>query len=375
MLYNESIYSQLVGELANQPPWASALRLTTSAALPLTLQNGFPVSSSTGSSGTGIITNTFAVNPNYNVGYAQVWNLSTETALMDNTSLVITYTGTKGTGLDMLFAFNRSGQSASGAPFTVPNAGTFTYDTTGGNSIYNALQVRLQHRMSHGMMFNAIYTYGKSIDDASSIGGGSSVVVQNPEDIRAEYGLSSFDIRHQLRANYVYALPFGDGHRFAQKGFASAAFGNWRFSGNIAAQTGTPFTAKVQGNSLLNTGGGGAFATRANQTCDPNLPSGQQTVLNFFNTSCFTVPSGEFGDAARNTIIGPGMFTWNAQLAKTIPFGRDRNRRIDVRLEITNLTNTPHFTGLSTVVGSSTFGQITSAGGNRTMDIMTRVNF
>jgi hypothetical protein len=69
------------------------------------------------------------------------------------------------------------------------------------------------------------------------------------------------------------------------------------------------------------------------------------------------------------------MFSWNAQFAKQINFGKDRNRRVDIRWEITNLTNTPHFAGLSTVVGSSTFGQITGASGSRTMDIMTRVNF
>ena len=384
MLYNEGIYGQLAGELANQFPWANSERFTTAtcqaSSQTLTLQTGFP-SACLSSSGISI-TNTYAVNPDYKVGYAQVWNLSSETALMDNTSLTVTYTGTKGTGLDMLFAFNRSGRSTPGTPYTVPDAGTFTYDTTGGNSIFHSLQVRLQHRMSHGMMFNTIYTYGKSIDDASSIGGGSSVVVQNPQDISAEYGLSSFDIRHQLRANYVYALPLGDGHRFAQKGLTSDLFGNWRFSGNIAAQTGTPFTAKVQGSSVANTGGGGAFASRADQSCDPNLPASERTVLHYFNTACFGTPTESCldgtelcGTAGRNTIIGPGMFTWNAQLAKTIPFGRDRNRRVEVRLEITNLTNTPHFTGLSTVVGSSTFGQITSAGGNRTMDINTRVNF
>ena len=62
-------------------------------------------------------------------------------------------------------------------------------------------------------------------------------------------------------------------------------------------------------------------------------------------------------------------------MAKTFPFGKDQNHRVDLRWEITNLTNTPHFTGLSTVVGSSTFGRVTGAAGNRTMDVVTRVNF
>jgi hypothetical protein len=106
------------------------------------------------------------------------------------------------------------------------------------------------------------------------------------------------------------------------------------------------------------------------------LPASERTPLHFFNTACFVAPpAGQYGDAARNTIIGPGSFTWNLQMAKWFPFGKDNNHRVDVRWEITNLTNTPNLSGLSTVVGSSTFGRVNGASGMRTMDVMTRVNF
>ncbi len=106
------------------------------------------------------------------------------------------------------------------------------------------------------------------------------------------------------------------------------------------------------------------------------MPAGERTPLDFFNTACFVVPpAGQYGDAARNTIIGPGSFVWNLQMAKWFPFGNDNNHRVDVRWEMTNLTNTPNFNGLSTLVGSSTFGRITGAGGMRTMDVVTRFNW
>ena len=137
---------------------------------------------------------------------------------------------------------------------------------------------------------------------------------------------------------------------------APTLLGNWRLSGNIAAQTGTPFTATETG-AANNIRRRRNFRTRADQICDPNLPASQRTPLDFFNTACFVAPpAGQYGDAARNTIEGPGMFTWNAQMAKWFPFGKDHNHRVDMRWEITNLTNTPHFMGLSTMVGSSTFG-------------------
>ena len=371
LFYNESIYTQLLSELANQPPWSnSQLRISSPSDL-LTLQDGFP--STVAAQNT--VQNTYAVNPNYKVGYAQIWNLSVETNIAPNTAFVLTYTGTKGSDLDMLFAPNRPAPGSLTPTGPIPNAADFIYDTSGGNSIYNSLQVRLQKRLAHGIMINGTYTYAKSTDDASSIGGGTPIVVQDANNLQAEYGLSSFDIRQQARINYLYELPFGQGHRFAQKGWVGGLFGDWRFSGNIGAQTGTPFTAEVMGTSAGNTGSGGVFATRADQICNPNAGA-SGVPLNFFNTSCFVVPpAGQLGDAARNTIEGPGMFVWNAQFAKTFTLGRDRQHRLDLRWEITNLTNTPHFTGLSTLVNSTTFGEVAGAGNMRMMQIVTRFTF
>jgi len=371
VFYNESVYTQLLSELANQPPWSTSELRIAGVNDVLTLENGFPANVA----GRNTIQNTYAVNPNYKVGYAQIWNLSVETGIANNTALVVTYTGTKGSNLDLLYAPNRTAPGSLSPTGPVANAGNFIYDTSGANSIYNSLQVRLQKRLSHGIMINGTYTYAKSIDDASSIGGGTPIVVQDSNNLGAEYGLSSFDIRHQARINYLYELPFGQGHRFAQKGLTGAFFGNWRFSGNIGAQTGTPYTAQVIGTSAGNVGSGGVFATRADQICNPNAGA-SGAPLDFFNTACFVVPpAGQLGNAARNTIIGPGMFIWNAQIAKTFLLGKDQQHRVDFRWEITNLTNTPNLTGLSTLVNSTTFGQVTGAGAMRAMNFVTRFTF
>ncbi len=373
MFYNESVYSQLTTELANQNPWANSQMLVSQPCQPLTITN-IPSTSCSATTST-VLPNTYAIDPNYKVGYAQIWNLSTETNLFTNTTISFTYTGTKGTHLDELLALNRPLPGESSLTPQVANAGDFIYDTSGASSIFNALQVRLQQRTTHGIGFNVIYTYGKSTDDASSIGGGGAVVEQNAGDPQADWGLSSFDVRQQLRTTYFYEIPLGDRHRFAQKGISADLFGNWRFSGNVTAQTGTPFTATETG-ALGNTGGGGSFSTRPDEICNPNLPASQRTPLDFFNTACFVAaPSGEFGNAPRNSIEGPGSFTWNLQMAKWIPFGKDQTHRVDIRWEITNLTNTPRWSGLSTVVGSTTFGRVTAVTGNRTMDIVLRVNW
>src|SRR5208282_640420 len=207
IFYNESIYNTLARNLAYQPPVAVAQTLTTTSAEPLTLENGF-----TGGQSSAItVPNTQGVDPFYKNGYAQVWNLGTETSFSQNWILDLTYTGTKGTDLDILRAPNRAplgtAQDEIQQNRTDPNATGFTFEQSGANSIYNALQVRVMHRFTHGFMLQGIYTWGKSLDDASSIGGGAATVEQQDGNLHAEYGLSTFDIRNQFRAVSMWELP------------------------------------------------------------------------------------------------------------------------------------------------------------------------
>ena len=138
MFYVESYLNTLSSEMANQPPFATANTLTTQtvATPPLSLQTDL----STALPST--VTNTVAVNPNYQVPYAMIWNASIEYNLMRNTFLEVMYTGTRGVHLDELLGFSL------GEPNTTQNAAGFTYDTTGAFSNFNALQVRLQKRMT-----------------------------------------------------------------------------------------------------------------------------------------------------------------------------------------------------------------------------------
>ena len=374
MFFNESIYHQLATEMANQPPFATVQTLEASTTA-LTLADGFPTMSGGGMNPN--LTNTVAVNPNYKIGYAQIWNLSAERQMTANISLVLTYTGTKGTDLDMLLGIcggANQNVETSGQCTLVANSQGFTYDTSGANSIYNALQVRVQKRMTHGLMINGTYTYGKSIDNASTIGGGQQVIVQDINDFEAERGLSSFDVRNMLRLNYSYALPFGDREPFFTRGWKRKAFGDWRVSGSVSAQTGSPYTARV--NNALCEILPGDFSERADQSGDSALPASGRTLTEWFNTAAFSVPTGTcVGGAARNTIIGPGGFSTNFSVNREVQFGRDALRRLDLAWNVTNLTNTPTFSGLSTVVGSSTFGRVLSAGAMRTMNFTARVNF
>jgi hypothetical protein len=368
MFYVEAYLNTLASEMANQPPFAVANTQTTlSGTNPtlLTLQNGLV------STTPGALTNTIAVNPNYQVPYAMIWNTSIEYNLLRNTFVELMYTGTRGVHLDELLGFSlASGSSAN----TTQNATGYTYDTSGAFSNFNALQVRLQKRMSHGLMFMARYTYSKSLDDASTIGGGAQTVIQENFNPRGDYGLSSFNITNQFLGQFSYQLPFGDRQRFVTRGWKKDVFGAWRVNGTFTANSGTPYTVRVFSKNPACQNVPGVNSERANVTGNIALPN--PTVQEWFNTAAFSIPTtGCYGDSPRNSVIGPGSFTINTGLSKTVQFGRDGLRRLDISWNTTNLLNHVNYTGLSTVLGSTTFGQITGASAMRAMTFTTRVNF
>jgi carboxypeptidase family protein len=372
IFYNEAIYNTLAQQyLEYEPPFATSENLITSPTQVLTLENGFP--------GSRIISNKGGIDPFYKVGYAQIWTLGSETSFSQNWILDLTYTGTKGTDLDLLRAPNRAPLGTSPLntqnSFQIPDANGFYFDQSGANSIYNALQVRLVHRFTRGVSLQGFYTFAKSLDNASTIGGSAPVVVQQDGNFAAERGLSSFDVRHQARVFSVYELPFGEHHRYGNHGWTVHALSNWRLQNIVTWQTGTPVTAYLGGLASDN-GTGASFSLRADQVGNPNQGICGDSPLAFFNTAAFATPAPTvYGNEHRGAIEGPCKFSWNASLAKSFRFGPQERHHLDIRWEVQNLSNTPSFSGLSTALGSSSFGRVTSAGSMRTMDVMMRYNF
>ena len=367
IFYNGNIYTQFTGRLASQPPFAKSATLNTSLAQPLTIENGFALRPAE------LITNTYAIDRNYKLGYLQTWNWSIQQTLPYALVLELGYQGSKGTRLDIQRLPNRS---SAGSPLTseqrrkIGNAVGFTYDTSDGNSVYHALQVRFTRRFTKGLSANALYTFSKSIDDASSIGGGGVTVAQNDQNISAERGLSSFDQRHVLNVNFVYSSPFGENGVIKASGLREKLLKDWQLTGGVNASSGLPFTARVLGN-LADIGGTGATGSgRAQAT---GLPLYSDSGL--FNLSAFTTPApGTYGDAGRNTIIGPSRLTLNIGFGRSFRVHDDR-KRLEVRVESNNVTNAPNITSFNTVVNASNYGLPLAVNGMRTVTATARLRF
>ncbi len=363
--YNGAAYTTIASQMSNQPPYSIAEKNTFSSALPLTLQNGFVTPSG--------VSNTYGVDPNYRIGYAQQWDLSTQQELRKlKLQVLFDYTGTKGTHLDIIESPNLT---ATGA-LRIANVQDFRWETWGGNSILHSGLVRINRRLGRGISFGGTYQYSKSIDDSSTVsgGGGGGTPIQNPFNRRADRGLSSFDQPHRLSINYNYELPFGTNKPFFSEGSPfKTMFGDWQLNGTWSVNSGTPVTVRAPSTCYTNLTGATNGSLRANAT-GASVHVDNPAVAEWFNPAAFTCPApGQYGNAGKNTLRNPKQITMGATLRKTVVFGDGRS--VDLTIVTQNPLNMVQYNSMDTTLNSPTFGRIITAAPMRTAQIQARYNF
>jgi trimeric autotransporter adhesin len=394
--YNTGAYQTIAQQLAFQPP-SSISQTNTSGNL--TLQNGFPTASSQE------ITNSYAVNPNYRFGYVQIRNLDIQQQLRPTLLLNVDYTGTKGTNLDILEAPNRTISASGAIQILIPNVQAFTFENSVGDSEANAGSVRLRKRLANGFSIGGIYTFSKSLDDASSIGAGATVgsgsaglgaggtgagrggvpasagsgansVAQNPLDLSAERGLSGFNQTHKFTADYLLELPFGHDKRWLTGNTPwRAIFGDWQWSGDWTIASGLPFTPRYV-NSANELNGGTSGTLRPDLVPGESVSISSPSIAKWFNTAAFVQPPLEaspYGDARRNSIIGPGSKVFDMAFTKVIPL--KESRVLELRAQATNIFNIQNYSSIDTSVTSPTFGRVTAVGAMRQLTMTARFRF
>jgi len=198
-------------------------------------------------------------------------------------------------------------------------------------------------------------------------------VAQNAFDLAAERGLSSFDQTHRFTADYLWTLPWGHDKRWlSAPGVLRSILGDWQWSGDWTIASGLPFTARVLGSFAdVNRGTNGTL--RADVTGIPvALPD--PSVNQWFNTAAFTEPpSGQFGDAGRNTIRGPGSIVFNVAFTKVVPV--TDTQVVELRAQASNIFNTPQFSAIDAIVNSPSFGRVTAVASMRKFQMSARYRF
>jgi trimeric autotransporter adhesin len=362
--FNTGQYSSFASQLSAQTPFA--LTQTNIVGQPgctpgvLTLANGFGCS-------TTPVQNNYAVNRLYRLGHVQVWNLDVQRTLPMGVVMNIGYNGAQGGDLDILRAPNRTANGASDT-----RAQPFNYEDSLGYSRFEQLSVNVRKRLQKGVSVQATYHYGHSIDNASSIGGGKPTVAQNDQDLNAEEGNSSFDVRHQVTGNWVLELPFGPNRAYFTKGgFWSKALDGFSFSGDFTFATGTYYTPHYV-STVAETATGSNNSLRPDRVLSQPV-TGAGTVLDWFNKAAFATPANGFGTASRGSIEGPGIVAVDASLSRTVGLGETRS--FEARVTANNVFNTVQYSGIDTTLNSQTFGQVTSTATMRRFTVLARYRF
>jgi Carboxypeptidase regulatory-like domain len=247
----------------------------------------------------------------------------------------------------------------AGTPKANPSiANTWTWFSR-GDANYNAVQVDVNQRFGHGVSLRGVYTWSKALDNGDSVNattaGNAPGLVSNPFDLHADYGLATYDVRHAAAINAIYELPFGRGRAFggALEGWRNALAGGWSVTSIVTVQSGFPFTPQLSYNPSNNGDTRNPVRPFVNPEFHGPVILGKPNQ--WFNPNAFLAPppnSGFYGDLGRDTLIGPGLATWDFSALKETSLHERVN--VQFRAEIFNLLNRANFNTPNLIVFTPT---------------------
>jgi hypothetical protein len=365
------LYYSLIDALSFQingiPPFNGSVSFPQSSftALPLPITPNVPVPPSCGPGVPSPCTiyQPFGVQPNAYTPTVAEWNFSVQQQLTTNTALRVAYVGSHGyhgllnidpNSVPAQTCENSSGCTAGGinaARSTVPQGGRYIPVTparpnpylsagffwyTEGNSSYNALQVDLTHRLSHGLQFRAAYTWSKNLDMNSGLTGAQannqSQMVMDRFDLPRDWGLSALNVTNQANLSVTYQLPFGS----KAQGFEKKLLDGWQLNGIVTLMTGFPFTPVIGSNIS----GDGNTRNPDRPSLNPSFtgPVVLGTQAQWFNPNAFVIPAaGTWGNLGRGVYTGPGLADVDFSVFKTTTI--TERLRLQFRAEFFNLLN------------------------------------
>ncbi len=387
--YTVGEYATFANDMAHQPPFtneqtnqeangnaASSACARSVPATCFTLASGFPAPATLGN---------YALDPHYGLPSVMAWNLDIQKTLPWGIVLNVGYNGTRGNHLDTLIAPRAIPTSPSTDP-TICNGAlctplNFTYEEAVSFSKFNAGTVRVNKRLSKGIALGANYQYSHSIDDAGALGSVGGVGVQDWQNVLGELGNSSLDVRHTVSGTYLYELPFGADRAWITTGAGAHILEGFSVSGQFKFATGTWLSPSYT-SSVSSTACGTGGVMRPNLT-GVSVTAGGGSLHQWFNPAAYSAPTNTvtptqtfcnfFGNAPRNSILGPGTVSNTMALSKTMQLGDTRS--MEVRATIDNVFNTVQYAGVGTTVNSQNFGQVTSVGAMRSFQFTARFRF
>lgn len=322
--------------------------------------------------------------------YTEEYNLNLQAGLGGKTLAEVGYVGTRSLHVAGSVEFNQALLASPTNPINgettntvnnviqrVPYAGIAPGSLVSDTAFlanYNALQASVTKQLSRGLQFLGSYTWSRTLDETSGSSGGQTfelwLLTNDQRNPRQNYGPTDFDRTQRAVFNFTYDIP---GVRNASA-ILRAVSSNWRASGILVAQSGTPIT--ILDLSAGAVYGNYSFESRAQLSGEPIATSGSlesRVMGHYLNAAAFTsaplAPNAEsasdtdFGNSGVGAARGPGQRNVDFALERSLHIAETHS--IHLRAEFFNLTNTPNFTNPLNFVGTGeAFGKITAKSNN-----------
>lgn len=310
--------------------------------------------------------------------YTLKYNLNIQRELLPDLVLNVGYTGSAAVhvGRQQNLNINQFQVLPDGRKFFPAGAQRFNptfsamaYKVFDSRANYNALQISVNRRFSQGLQLQVAYTFSKSMDETSSLGGsgespGSTVHTMDPYDRSRDYGLSGFHVKKVLTSSFSYDIPM------PATGVLERLLGGWQVNGILTLADGNAVNISNTvdraraGNSTVTGGLHDRPDLKEGGSSNPITDS--RNVNNYWDGSNFRLQeAGFFGNLGRDTGIIPGVATFDFALTKKIAL--DEQRTLQFRSEFFNIFNRGNFGNPNasvfinaTGIPSASFGRITS---------------
>lgn len=342
-------------EITEAPPYSSRIDGRAPA-----LKFPYPFRNAAGQEDPSVLTKnaeSAVITRDLKITYSIQWTFSVERQLGQTAVLKANYLGSRGINLIGIYnPVDPPTQIVNGRPFTPTTAKSgnpyfpsIRYNAPFIDQWYQSGQLVFEQRYRAGLRFNTSYTFSKNLDVASSAGhrgadsvSGTPLQVYNSNDFAQDRGLSGLHVQHNFIASYTYDLPLGSGRRWGNQwtGVLNHLLGDWTINGVHTWRSGLPVNIGITPRQ-----------SRCAACSDrPDLiPGGNNnpvldnwTPEKYFDPSQFVLQSpGFYGNVGRDTLIRPGIFTWNFSVFRDIQVSEGKT--LEFRSEFFNVLNHPNF--------------------------------
>jgi hypothetical protein len=328
---------QQIGNNLNQPTAAAPTPTVQS-------QNPFSAGGSSGLPGPTPFNQVgFFFDPHLRTPYSEQYNFGIERQINSKTTAELDYVGSVSKHLDMPGYYNTALTPGPGTPQSralyTYIAPTF-YNRSNGYGNYNAMQLSITQRATHGLEYQVAYTWSKGINVGGDDWFQDTTVPTDPYH-PAAYGnrsVTGFDLTNILAISTLYRLPIGRSQDFSTGNRAADyILGNWQINNIFQAHSGMPFTPYVSSDRANTGNNAGDEYEHADIVGNPNAIA-KRTAAEYFNTAAYAVPAlYTYGTAARNSLRTAPYWDLDTSLFRLFPVGGER--QFEFRAEAFNLLN------------------------------------